>query len=168
MSENKPDVGVTEKVAEIEYETKNNLHARYIGKLNNVQQNGTTGLSYFFTNKNWMPLNVNDYDKFTKKAIKNPDKWEIKEVAVKIYEDIHKIKFKGSPYHKEKIELKVETSEIEEETGLFKTKKLILNVNTWYELSDSKIAKFLSNKSLNNPEVWSYELDKRPIVKVAK
>ena len=77
-----------EKKAE-EFVTEKKAFVRYKGKMGGLSHNGSLGASYFFSKKQWTPINQVDEKNYERKAKNNPQNWDIKYEDALIYKEIH-------------------------------------------------------------------------------
>ena len=144
----------TKPVDPVTHVTEKRAYVRYVGKMPSVSHSGYGGKEYFFSKTNWIVIENEDIEKYTRKAKNNSHNWELTFQAHAIYEDVHKVRFKGTDAHKEEI-----TLSFDDEKGE-KTIKYIFKVDQWTIINDPFIAKQMSEKALNNTNIWAYQLDK--------
>lgn len=149
---------VEEKPKAKKFETEKKAFVRYKGKMSGLSHNGSEGASYFFSRKQWTPINKVDEGNYERKAAKNPQNWEIKFEDALIYKDIHTIMFKGSKAYPIAIDLVFDDEKKE------KTRKFVFKKGEWVIVPED-IAKTMSDKALSSPLVWAYQVDKVPVKK---
>ena len=137
--------------------TEKRAYVRYVGKMPSVSHQGAKGKEYFFSKDSWVLIEDLDIPNYTKKAEKNSHNWEFTFKEHTIYEEVHKVRFKGTDAHKEEITLMFDDEHGE------KTVKYIFKIDLWTVIHDDAIAKTMSNKALQNQEIWAYQLDKVPV-----
>ena len=152
MSDTTP--AVEQKVETQKFETEKKPYVRYVGKIPSVSHSGSNGKHYFFSNKNWILIDNADVKNYESKAKKNSHNWELIYKEHTIYEEVHKIQFKGTEQYKEEI-----TLSFDDEKGE-KSDKYIFKVGNWTIVENGAIAKKMSDKALQNSRVWAYQLDK--------
>jgi len=141
------------------YEFEKAMFVKYKGKMPSASHSGLNGTAYFFAKDQYIPVDKVDYETYQRKATNNPHVWEV-DIRPKFkYRDVHKVKFMGNPQYPEEI-----TLVFDDESGE-KNRKFIFKKDAWTVVRDENIASLMSQKALNNPKTWSYQLDKEKIPK---
>lgn len=148
--------------------TEKILHARFKGnRAPSAQKQGAGGTSYFFERGIWVKIEIEDHAEMERKATNNPNNWEVQIRENPILVDVHKMLFKGNDLHPDGIELDFTEEEDKPIKYKFKTWKDD-NQDYWVTITQPHIVEILSNKALNQPKVWGYQIHRAPLRQVVE
>ena len=140
------------------YVTERVRFVTYKGKMPSASHQGAHGTPYFFAQGQGVRVDRDDEKNYARKNKNNPQNWQVEYRDIYVYEEVHKIKFKGTSANPDEIMLHFDDESITD--GEKKMIPIIFKVDEWVTINDDKIAKTMSDKCLSTGSRWSYQLDK--------